>query len=311
MQVTAEALDDAPTDARLEQKARAGPLNQERCTHERSTRLDAGAKPNDNSRLRIMRAPLSRSALVTLSALSLACVQPGPLLAPPPPPAREPKAVEASRNRTWDAVIERFAEDRIPIRTMERASGFLVTEPMTVPASMNEEADWADCGTAPFTGRLYPTEASYSIVVRGDSARSTVRATVRWTTPRGAEDYTSDRECATTGNWEAALEEAIAARAEGRERRDVSLRSLLPRADTMPLVVADQRGVHWTVRPVASATGRRGFEFWGPDGEVRFVDGAIQNWRWLPATDWHRTIAGARVIRKKQPSPRKGAASGN
>lgn len=250
-----------------------------------------------------MTVPVSRCALVAVVGLSLACVQPGPLLAPPPAPPRDPKPVEASFGRTWDAVIERFAEDRIPIRTIERASGFLATEPMPVPSSMNEEADWADCGTAPFIGRLYPTEASYHIVVRGDSTRSTVRASVRWTTPIGSEEYTSDRECATTGNWETALEEGIAARAEARERRDIPLRSLLPRADTMPLVVADQYGGHWTVRPVASAIGRKGFELWGPDGEVRFVAGAIQNWRWLPAADWHRTIAGARIIRKKQSPP--------
>ena len=256
-----------------------------------------------------MRAPLSRCALVTLACLSLACVQPGPLLAPPPAPPREARAVDASVDRTWNAVLERFAEDSIPIRTLERASGLLTTKPMSVSAMMNAEADWADCGTAPFVGRLYPTEVSYTILVRGDNARSTVRASVRWTTPLGAEEYTSDRECTTTGNWETALEEGIAARAEQRERRDVPVRSLLPRADTMPLVVLDQFGARWTIRPVSSAIGSKGFEFWGPDGEVRFVAGTIPNWRWLPATEWHRAIAEARVIRKKQPPPGKGAAS--
>src|SRR5687768_9485299 len=108
-----------------------------------------------------MRAPLCTCALVPLAAFSLACVQPGPLLAPPPAAPREAKPVGASFNRTWDAVIERFAEDNIPIRTAERTSGFLATAPMAVPASMNADADWADCGTAPFIGRLYPTAASY------------------------------------------------------------------------------------------------------------------------------------------------------
>ena len=256
-----------------------------------------------------MRAPLSRCALVPLAGLSLACVQPGPILAPPPAPAREAKAVGASFGRTWNAVIERFAEDNIPIRTLKRASGFIATEPMTVSALMNAEADWADCGTAPFIGRLYPTAASYSTLVRGDGARSTVTASVRWTTAVGSEDYASTRECTTTGNWEAAVEEGIAARAEGRERRDVPRRSLLPCPDTIPLVVADQYGVHWTIRPVSSPTGSRGFEFWGPDGEVRSVAGTIPNWRWLSATEWHRAIAGALVIRKKQSPPRKGAGS--
>jgi hypothetical protein len=245
--------------------------------------------------------------LITLAGVSLACVHPGAVLAPPAAPAREPKQVEASFNRTWNAVLERFAEDRIPIRTLAKASGFVVTEQMPVPHSMNEEADWADCGTAPFVGRLYPTAASYNILVRGDSTRATIKASVRWTTPVGSEEYTADRECTTTGNWEAALEEGIAARAEGRERRDVARRSLLPHPDTMPLVVADQRGAHWTVRPVASPTGSRGYELWGPDGEVRYVAGAIPNWRWLSAAEWHRAIAGARIIRKKHSPPNKSA----
>ena len=265
---------------------------------------------DNNSRLRTMRVLPSKFALLPLAGLSLACVQPGPLLAPPPAPVREATTVGVSVGQTWDAVIDRFAEDKIPIRLLDRASGFVATLPMPVPPSMNREADWADCGTAPFVGRLYPTEVSYNIVVRGDGTRSIVKASVRWVTDLGSEDYTAERECTTTGNWEAALEEGIAARAERRERRDVPIRSLLPRPDTMPLVVADQRGAHWTIRPVSSATGSRGFEFWGPNGEVRFMAGAIPNWRWLPATEWHRAIAGARVIRKKQPPPGNGAASG-
>ena len=301
-----------PPHAQLEEGAFAGSMRYRDCARSRTSRKRLHSEPKPKQQLEVedMRAPLSTFALVSLAGLSLACVQPGPVLSPAPASAREMKAVAAPFGRTWDAVIERFAEDNIPIRTLKRASGFVATESMTVPASMNEEADWADCGTAPFIGRLYPTAASYNILVRGDGARSSVKASVRWTTAVRSDASTSTRECTTTGNWEAAVEEGIAARAEGRERRDVPLRSLLPCADTIPLVVADQYGAHWTIRPVSGPTGTRGFEFWGPDGEVRFVAGTIPNWRWLSATEWHRAIAGAPlVIRKKQSPPRKGAGS--
>ena len=73
-----------------------------------------------------MRVLLSTCALLPLAGLSLACVQPGPLLSPPPASAREAKAVGASFGRTWDAVIDRFTEDRIPIRLLDRPPGSLL-----------------------------------------------------------------------------------------------------------------------------------------------------------------------------------------
>jgi hypothetical protein len=50
----------------------------------------------------------------------------------PPPVVREQTAVAASFGRTWDAVIDHFAERNISIRTMERSSGFIAAEPFRV-----------------------------------------------------------------------------------------------------------------------------------------------------------------------------------
>ncbi|HET8624373.1 MAG TPA: hypothetical protein VFM14_12490, partial [Gemmatimonadales bacterium] len=67
----------------------------------------------------------------------------------------------------------------------------------------------ADCGR--FNGRrLLPTHAIYNVLVRGDSERSTVKATLRWT--RITNDGTET--CATLHRWEAALEERVKQRAE-------------------------------------------------------------------------------------------------
>ena len=229
----------------------------------------------------------------------MGCVMPQPALAPPPAAPREAKAVAASFGKTWDAVIERFAEDNIAIRTLERASGFIATEPMNVPASVNAEADWADCGTQPFTGRVYPRTTTYNILVRGDSTRSTVKASIRWTATTGTGVYTAVHECTTTGNWEAMIEEGIAARAENRERRDIPLRSLVPRADTMPVNVTDNENVVWTVTSVRAAFGRPAvLLFSATTGEVRQADGIYTGWRVMTPAQLLDILGKAKVIRK-------------
>jgi len=85
--------------------------------------------------------------------------------------------VTSSFGRAWDAVIDVFAEANTPIRTMERASGFIATELATIPVYTSAQRTFAhslaDCG---YRGEAVyvPTSAFYNIVVRGDSAHSTV-----------------------------------------------------------------------------------------------------------------------------------------
>ncbi len=76
---------------------------------------------------------------------------------------------------TWDAVIDMFAERNIPIRTIERASGIIATEQLSVGP---EGKVWPDCGRS-FSGTVLPNYAIYNLLVRGDSSSSRVKATVR------------------------------------------------------------------------------------------------------------------------------------
>jgi hypothetical protein len=74
------------------------------------------------------------------------------------------------------------------------------------------EPEWAVC-SGMFGVALGPDRAVYNVLVRGDSARSTVKVTAQWTrrsadTPGGAEV------CATTYRWESAFEADVKARAE-------------------------------------------------------------------------------------------------
>jgi hypothetical protein len=142
-----------------------------------------------------------RIAISAFAAAACAGYQP-----PPPATPRDGTDVRASFARTWDSVIDEFADRNIPIATIERASGLIATEQLSVGSEARGEAD---CGR--LNGRrLLPTHAIYNVLVRGDSSGSTVKATMRWTrvTNEGAET------CATLQRWEAALEDRVKQRAE-------------------------------------------------------------------------------------------------
>jgi hypothetical protein len=128
---------------------------------------------------------------------------------PPPLPApREATTVNASAGTTWDAVIDIFATRLIPIRTIERVSGIIATEGLGVDSA--DGLGWANCGRRG-RRRYQPTDAIYNVLVRGDSAKSTVRATVRWS------HSTESRrvpECTSTYDWERKFEADVQKRAE-------------------------------------------------------------------------------------------------
>jgi hypothetical protein len=146
-----------------------------------------------------------RIALPALAALAAACVN----ARPAPPVQRAPTPVAASFGRTWDAAIDAFAARNIPIRAIDRASGFIVADATATP----EDTAYADCGM--YMGfPVDPTGAVYNVVVRGDSTRSSVRVTVRWEAATGVGASTTDKECSTKGRWEAEVEAQIKARAE-------------------------------------------------------------------------------------------------
>jgi hypothetical protein len=115
-------------------------------------------------------------------------------------------------------VIDVFATRNIPIRTLERASGFIAAEQASVPQLkpsknlVKNGHPWADCGR-PANGAVpwQPFTANYNIRVKGDSSRATVQVNVQWK----AGTIADSRECSTKSVWEREVEEEIKARAEG------------------------------------------------------------------------------------------------
>jgi hypothetical protein len=148
---------------------------------------------------------MRRAALLGLPILLSACMQAPGAVAP-----REATAVNVSAAKAWDAVIDQFAARNIPVRTMERVSGFISTDALSVG---REGLAWADCGRA-MGVPLPPDRATYNVLVRGGDTASTVKVTVRWTQGGHGNDRTLV-ECSTKGVWEAEFEGDVKARAEG------------------------------------------------------------------------------------------------
>jgi hypothetical protein len=150
-----------------------------------------------------MRMSLSVAAL----SLGLAACMPTPPAAPAPRAATD---VAASFGRTWDATIDAFAERGISIETLDRSSGLIVPAGRTyVPGDKIEALKYADCGTNFLKDAIMPLSVKYNVVVRGDSARSTVLVRAFY---RGESGTIS---CSSKGLFETTAEANIKAKAEG------------------------------------------------------------------------------------------------
>jgi len=174
-------------------------------------RADDGAPSNPKGGIMMLRDRLP-VIFTTTALLCIAVAGCAPPYSPPSllPVERPATGVDASFGRTWDAVIDGFAARNIPIQTLERASGFIAAEPLQVS---DADTTMADCGR--YEGAtLLAGRAYYNVRVLGDSTRSSVRVTVRWTNlgPSGA--GLTQLPCVSTGSWESAFEGAIKERAE-------------------------------------------------------------------------------------------------
>lgn len=144
---------------------------------------------------------------------SLLIVLPACAPVPPAPPApHSAMEVAAPLAKTWDAVIDVFAAKNIPIKNMDRSSGFISTEEMSVPLVAGG-SPYADCGKK--MGIVQPpTHANYNIRVKGDTVRSSVQVSVFWKDVNPAARISSA--CSSKGVWETEAESEIKTRAEAR-----------------------------------------------------------------------------------------------
>lgn len=148
--------------------------------------------------------------LTLLISITSACAR-----LPLPPQPQPAMPVNASAGKTWDAVIDVFGERNIPIKNMERVSGFISTDFLRAALA---DTSYADCGRQFLGATIWPTLATYNVIVRGDSSASTVRVNVRWTSGDAALRSATGAglECSTNGKWETAFEARVKAIAEAK-----------------------------------------------------------------------------------------------
>jgi hypothetical protein len=145
-----------------------------------------------------------------------ACATPVP--PPPAPQARPAVPVTASFAKTWQSAVDVFADKNVGIRTIDRSSGLIVADPVSVPFNVRElskPGGLADCGRDMLAHYVPPSLAVYNVRVRGDSTSSSVLVTVRWTTTL-SNAANKEVVCASTGAWEENFEKAVKDKAEGR-----------------------------------------------------------------------------------------------
>ena len=134
--------------------------------------------------------------------VSLGCTPP-----PPPIPARRPDVtIKASFNKTWEAALAVFAERNIPVNK-DRLSGTIASDLRDV---LSKEGGAKQCGTNKAGEIVFANFVKYRIMVKGDSASSTLHAAAVFIRSMGA----SITECPSAGTWEEGFEADVKQRAE-------------------------------------------------------------------------------------------------
>lgn len=129
-------------------------------------------------------------------------------------PPLQPAGISAEFGKTWNAVVDILAERNIPIKTIDRSSGFVSAELATV--DVESLSKLANCGSF-LSGVLEGSAtasaiARYNILVRGDSTKSTVKVTARFI--RGGD---TPKDCPSNNVFEEQFQSEVKARAEGRQ----------------------------------------------------------------------------------------------
>jgi hypothetical protein len=80
------------------------------------------------------------AVLIAVITLGCASVQP-----PAPPAAPTTMYVRAPIDAAWTAAVQFFADSRVPISTIDKASGLIASKDFGLSADLFKR--WADCGT--------------------------------------------------------------------------------------------------------------------------------------------------------------------
>ena len=115
-------------------------------------------------------------------------------------------------DEVWEAIIASFAATNVPIKTIEKSSGIIVSDHMKVPFTDKPvaiyESDYCDCGSPQALSVFTEMLGSYNIFVRrfgSDSVSIQVNASFKAIEFNTMNKISSSRECNSKGTLEAKL----------------------------------------------------------------------------------------------------------
>lgn len=163
----------------------------------------------------------------------------------------EPRmAISATYDQTWAAVIDLFAERNWAILNMEKDSGLITTDWMTLGA---DGPGYADCGGAGIT-TVRDTAVRFNVRVREEGARTEVIVTATFRQVRVFDGQTSIKDCYSKGNVEALIHREVAARAPSIKPRQTTAVVAAPTPAPVP-AAGPPRGFYCASSASAVAAG--------------------------------------------------------
>lgn len=131
---------------------------------------------------------------------------------------------DADYDAVWTAVIEYFATANLPIQTIEKDSGLIVTEWMDASEnsiSAKENKLYCDCGGAGLTVRRW-TSGKFSIhVKRLPGGNADLRVTCTFQQGREIMDTVTVTDCPSTGYLEKMIHDYVRVKVSGGQPPDV------------------------------------------------------------------------------------------
>lgn len=145
---------------------------------------------------------LAASSVLIFTLAVLLVALPGCATAPAPRMIEAEDQIHAGFETVWTALVSSLAERNVPIKTIDKASGIVVTEEMAV---RNGDNNYCDCG-----GNGIATEdrraASYNVYVkRVTDEICSVRVNARFYSIVSFGSTASRKECVSTGQIEGSI----------------------------------------------------------------------------------------------------------
>lgn len=159
------------------------------------------------------------------------------------------RGVNYSFESTWTALIDVFADRNWAIDNLDKESGIVTTDWM----SLGDEAErYADCGSSGLS-TVEATQIKFNVRVKGDASASTVSVNTKFRQQRRFDSNVAVVDCSSTGAVESEVQRQVDSMAAQNEARSPRNTPPVNERNTEP--VAERRGFFCASSPGNAAAG--------------------------------------------------------